>query len=104
MPIRSSKDHDVTTVAKRVVEQAIGETVGRRAPAIQGRGQEPGSGCAGEARRRYGRGGAGGGTISKAPLHYCEESSIGAVGSYEASGIGSSMAVFFFGNARCTIR
>jgi hypothetical protein len=25
MPRRSSKDHDLTTVAKRVVEQAIGE-------------------------------------------------------------------------------
>lgn len=25
MPTRSSKDHDFTTVAKRVVEQAIGE-------------------------------------------------------------------------------
>jgi hypothetical protein len=79
VPTHSStgKDHDFATVAKRVVEQAIGEQWDRSPLPDKDKGKNP---AAGRARRCEGRGGTGGGAITRQARGDCKESGRGALG------------------------
>jgi hypothetical protein len=79
MPNRSGEDHDFATVARSVVERAIGEELERIAVGRPERWEEFGGCPARKAGRGKGWSGVGSGAVSTETIYYCEEGSISAV-------------------------